>query len=81
MANSVLVRISDGQPVAICDRLPSGKIVDAAFARSAEAIDANREWNLVNAFRCKVSNAKSIVANAELPIAVAINGGTDEFFI
>ena len=81
MSQSVLIRISDDRPVAICDHLPSGKVVDAAFSRSPEVIDANREWNLVNRFACKVSNAKAIVDGAELPIATAINGGTDEFFI
>ena len=78
--HSVLVRVSDSKPIALCDRLPSGKIVDVAFSRSAEAIDANREWNLVNSFECKVSNAKALVADSELPFAVAINGGTDEFY-
>lgn len=81
MTNSVLVRLSDNQPVALCDQLPSGKIVDAAFARVEEAIDANRKWNLVNAFQCKVSNSQAVLADAELPFAVAINGGNDEFFI
>ncbi len=77
---SVLVRISDGKPVAVCNRLPSGTVVEAAFSRSREAINANRQWNLVNSFRCKVSNAKAL-ANTELPNAVAINEGVKEFFI
>ena len=78
---SVLVRVSDDKPIATCKHLPSGKRVDVAFSLSAEAIDANREWNLINAFRCKVSNADSVAEAAiELPQAIAINGGDEEFF-
>lgn len=39
-------------------KLKSGERVLVAFDRSKNALDANREYNLVNAIECKASNAK-----------------------
>ena len=42
----------------IVTALPAGAVVRVGFQRCAEAIDANRKWNLVNANWAKISRAK-----------------------
>lgn len=39
-------------------RLKSGQVVLVSYDRCKNGIDANKEYDLVNAFECKVSNAK-----------------------
>ena len=69
-------------------KLKSGDYVQAAYNRTKETINANREYNLVNSFSCYVSNAakykKQYQANVlsnEMDIAQSINDSNDEFYI
>ncbi len=39
-------------------KLKSGERVKVSFNRSKNALNADREWDLVNAIECKASNAK-----------------------
>jgi hypothetical protein len=51
--------IKDGQLIAATSKaLKSGDMVRVAYDTVKEEIDANREYNLLNGFDCKVSNAK-----------------------
>lgn len=78
--------IADSRPVAY---LPPASTTPAGacrygFQRSAEALDANREWNLVNARKGKISSAAKWQNwgkknNVELPVAMELNPG--EFLI
>lgn len=76
--------IADGRPVARAQAHTPAGPCRYAFQRSAEAIDANREWNLVNARRAKTSSAKKwqnweADNGVELPVAIELNPG--EYFI
>ena len=70
------------------EQLKSGDEVRAAYNRTKETINANREYNLVNSFTCYVSNAakykkqyQSTVLSSEMDIAQSINDSNDEFYI
>lgn len=64
------------------ETLKSGSLVDVAYKACKENIDASREVNLVNAFTCKVSNAKKWEKEAWCADhATPINGGLDEFLL
>lgn len=61
-------------------KLKSGQLVDASFCRSENAINADRDWDLVNAIECKVSNAKKFEVESKLaPCCIEIN--CNEFYI
>jgi len=69
-------------------KLKSGDYVQAAYNRTKETINANREYNLVNSFTCYVSNAakykkqyQSTVLSSEMDIAQSINDSNEEFYI
>ena len=69
-------------------KLKSGDYVQAAYNRTKETTNANREYNLVNSFSCYVSNAvkykkqhQSTVLSNEMDIAQSINDSSDEFYI
>jgi hypothetical protein len=71
---------SQGEVVATTSlALKSGAMVRASFEVCEEAIDANRTHNLINARSYKASNAKKYDRSRCEVVAVAINGGTDEF--
>lgn len=56
---SYLINVKTGELVTYTTKkLKSGERVQVAFNRCKESINANREWNLVNAIECKASNAK-----------------------
>lgn len=64
------------------EELRSGAIVSVGRLTASEAIDANREINLVNAVECTVSNAKKWAKDAVFaPHAQAVNGSAEEFVI
>jgi len=70
------------------EQLKSGDEVRAAYNRTKETINANREYNLVNSFTCYVSNAakykkqyQSTVLSSEMDIAQSINDSNEEFYI
>jgi predicted nucleic acid-binding Zn ribbon protein len=76
--------ISSGSVIAeITTALPSGRAVRWSRQRCAEAIDANREWNLVNARSGKISRAQKwarlVSDDAAETSAVEINPG--EFYL
>lgn len=78
--------IADSQPVA---RLIHAAPADACrfgFEKSREALDANVEFNLVNARKGKVSNAAKwqdweVKNGVELPLAAKLNLDRDDQFI
>lgn len=56
---SYLTNVKTGELVTYTSKkLKSGERVQVAFDRSKNALNANREWDLVNAIECKASNAK-----------------------
>ena len=56
---SYLINVKTGELVTYTSKkLKSGERVLVSFDRCKEEINANRDWNLVNAFECKASNAK-----------------------
>lgn len=62
--------------------LKSGERVLVAFNRCKDALNANREWSLVNAIECKVSNAKkwkSTRSYAHVDSCIELND--NEFYI
>ena len=61
--------------------LKSGTIVDCAYAVIEEAIDANREHNLVASFTAKVSNAQKWAKKRTSHFARNINNSEDEFLL
>jgi len=71
------------------EQLKSGDEVRAAYNRTKETINANREYNLVNSFTCYVSNAakykkqyqSTVLSSDEMDIAQSINDSNDEFYI
>jgi len=68
--------IKDGTPIAYIKN-EHARSVRASYTCAREAVDANREWNLVNAFEAKISNAKRWESwekrNGLLPLASLIN--------
>lgn len=79
--------IKNGQIAAVTSgTFASGKSVSFSARRTAESLDANREFNLVNASTGKISNAKKWDAEfarmAECMSAVEINGaGSRQFYL
>lgn len=61
--------------------LKNGAEVAYAFNRCEEKINANREWNLVNAKYGKVSRAKKWQKEAALSNETGISISPDEFYI
>lgn len=80
---SYLISTQTNEIVAIThEALKSGEIVSAAYSKTQESVNANRDCNLVNAFDCKVSNAEKWEKLAEVQVvefATQIN--ENEFFI
>lgn len=71
--------IKNGEVIAETEtELKNGASVKYAFEKCAEALNANREFNLVNARTAKISRAKKW-ANKTEEVAIEINSG--EFFI
>jgi len=68
--------IKDGTPIAYIKN-EKARSVRASYTCAREAVDANREWNLVNAFDAKISNAQKWESwekrNGLLPLASLIN--------
>lgn len=76
--------IVDGSPVARTAAAAEAGDCKYGFEKAAEAINANRQWNLVNARNGKISNAVKWEGwertnNTILPFATQINPG--EFFV
>lgn len=55
---SYLINSNGKLVAATSETLKSGSIVKVGYHKVKEEIDANRDYNLLNAFDCKVSNAK-----------------------
>ena len=68
--------IKDGAPIAYIKN-EMARSVRASYTCTREAVDANRDWNLVNAFDAKISNAQKWESlekrNGLLPLASLIN--------
>ena len=68
--------IKDGTPIAYIKN-EKARSVRASYTCARESVDANREWNLVNAFEAKISNAQKWESwekrNGLLPLASIIN--------
>lgn len=63
------------------EKLKSGAIVSASFIVTDDTMNADREFNLVNADIYRVSNAKKHDDLHVSVYATAINGGNDEFLL
>ena len=64
------------------EKLKSGTTVRASFMVTDDAMNTDREFNLVNAGIYRVSNTKKHDNNTLLyACATAINGGNDEFLL
>lgn len=63
------------------EKLQSGNIVYAAYRTVPNHLDANRDQNLFNAQRYKVSNAKKYDGIYCDTVAVAINNNDNEFLL
>ena len=61
--------------------LKSGASVDVAHDTVKEALDANREHNLVNSFTVKVSNDQKWAKIQAPYFARSINNSEDEFLL
>ena len=76
--------IYDNQLIATTsETLKSGTTVNAAHYVSRETLNANRKFNLVNSFECKISNAKKWDRDSMLNpcIASSINDDASEFLL
>lgn len=69
----------DQQLIANVGDMPSGKTVQYAFHTTPNALDANREFDLVNPRHGKISNAKRWAGKEAVGHAKEIN--KDEFLI
>ena len=56
---SYLINVKTNELIAYTSKaLKSGERVQVSFDRTKNALNANREFDLVNSFECKASNAK-----------------------
>ena len=56
---SYLINVKTNEIVTYTNKeLKSGELVLVSFDRTRNNLSANRDWDLVNAIECKVSNAK-----------------------
>lgn len=82
MASSLI--ISDGKPVArVSGTAPAGACL-YGWERCKDALNANREWNLANARKGKVSNAakwQNWEARHDVLLPVADEMNEREFFL
>ena len=72
----------NGELVATTSKdLKSGAVVSVAHTSTKEAINANRDVNLVNAFNVTVSNAKKWARKECEYTAISVNDSADEFLL
>ena len=72
----------NGELVATTSKdLKSGDVVSVAHTSTKEAINANRDVNLVNAFNVTVSNAKKWAKKDCEYRAISVNDSLDEFLL
>jgi hypothetical protein len=83
--NMMTFIVSDGRPVALVTTTPATPgPCQYGFHRSREALNANREWNLINARKGTISRAQKwqdweLENGVILPGAIELNPG--EFFV
>lgn len=86
MKNTQCAIIKNNEVIAIINsNLKSGTTVKFAYKKVRDALDANREFNLVNAHSGKISRRKSHLDAECYSSATQINqnskNGTSEFFV